>query len=93
MGGRYIGNIASMRIGGIVIGKIGIILFFWHLFRGEVDSDYYFGYASHQVMSVDSLILIGAGAVFYFWGRHRHIRMTAQTPDESDSVGKKRRKK
>lgn len=70
-----------MRMGGIVIGIIGVTLFLWHLFRGETDADYHFGYASHQVMSVDSPILIVAGAVFYFWGRRRHIRRTAQEPD------------
>ena len=70
-----------MRIGGIVIGVIGILLFFWHLFRGEVDPDYHLGYASHQIMSVDSLILIGAGAVFYFWGRRRSSGRRSDQPE------------
>ncbi len=61
----------------------GIMLFFWHLFRGEWDPAYKFGYASHQVMSVDSLILLIVGAAFYFWGKRRHQRRNA----ERESVG------
>ena len=63
-----------MKTGGIVIMIAGISLFFWHLFRGEWDPAYSIGYASHQVMSVDSLVLVILGAVFYFWGRRRHQR-------------------
>ncbi len=56
-----------MKTGGIGIIIAGITLFFWHLFRGEWDPAYRFGYASHQVMSVDSFILLIVGVVFYFW--------------------------
>ena len=73
-----------MKIGGIVIGIIGVMLFFWHLFRGEFDPNYHFGYASHQVMSVDSLILIAAGTVFYFWGKRRHIRRARERDQDKD---------
>jgi hypothetical protein len=61
-----------MKTGGIVFMITGIALFVWHLFRGEWDPARRFGYASHQVMSVDSIILVVIGAVFYFWGRRRH---------------------
>ena len=74
-----------MKIGGIVIGVAGILLFFWHLFRGMSNPDYGIGYASHPVMSVDSVILIVLGAIFYFWGRHRPQRTTLTDRDEDVS--------
>jgi hypothetical protein len=74
-----------MKIGGIVIGIAGILLFFWHLFKGTSNPDYSIGYASHPVMSVDSVILVVVGAIFYFWGRHRHKRNTLTTRDEDVS--------
>lgn len=67
-----------MKTGGIVIMIAGITLFVWHFFRGEWDPAYRIGYASHQVMSVDSFILLIVGAVFYFWGRRRHQRRNAE---------------
>ena len=71
-----------MKTGGIVIIIAGITLFVWHLFRGEWDPAYRFGYASHQVMSVDSFILVIVGTVFYFWGRRRYQRGKTQSePD------------
>ena len=60
-----------MKTGGIVIIIAGILLFAWHFFKGEFDPAYRSGYSSHQVMSVDSFILVIVGAVFYFWGRAR----------------------
>ena len=67
-----------MKRGGIVIMIAGITLFIWHFFRGEWDPDHRFGYASHQVMSVDSVILVVIGAVFYFWSRRRFRRRNAE---------------
>lgn len=69
-------DIPVMKLGGIVIAVGGVLLFFWHLLRGEFDPNTHSGYASHQVMSVDSLILVSVGAVFFFWGEHRHRRRT-----------------
>ncbi|MEP6945391.1 MAG: hypothetical protein ABJA02_05695 [Acidobacteriota bacterium] len=43
------------------------------------------GYASHQVRSVDSVILIVIGIVFFFWGRHRYKRKTLSTREEHAS--------
>jgi hypothetical protein len=73
-----------MKTGGIVIMIAGITLFVWHFFMGEWDSAHRFGYASHQVMSVDSFILVIVGAIFYLWGRRRHRgRSPKPKPDPS----------
>ena len=71
-----------MKTGGIIIMIAGITLVIWHLFRGEWDQTYRFGYASHQVMSVDGFILVLFGAVIYFWGGRRYQRGKTQSePD------------
>lgn len=72
-----------MKIGGIIIGIAGVVLFFWHLYLGGMDADFNFGYASHHVRSVDGVILVVVGVVFYIWGRHRYKRqmLTARRPN------------
>lgn len=62
-----------MKIGGIVISIIGIALFAWHLIRVSSNPDY-IGYASHQVMSVNGLIVFLFGMALYFMGRWRDKR-------------------
>jgi hypothetical protein len=62
-----------MKIGGIVISIIGIALFAWHLIRVSSNPDY-IGYASHQVMSVNGVIVFLFGIALYFMGRWRDKR-------------------
>ena len=76
-----------MRVGGLVIGIAGIVLFLWHLLRAAMASDPRSGYDSHQVMSVDSAILLGLGIIFYFLGRHRHRRRTNDADRKAVSSG------
>lgn len=59
-----------MKTGGIIIGIIGVALFIWHVIRVMSNPDYV-GYASHQVMSIDAVILIIFGTVLYFMGKRR----------------------
>lgn len=59
-----------MKTGGIIIGIIGATLFIWHLVK-VVSNPIYEGYASHQVMSIDAVILIIFGTVLYFMGKRR----------------------
>ena len=62
-----------MKTGGIVISVIGIALFAWHLIRVSSNPDYV-GYASHQVMSVNGVIVVAFGVTLYFMGRLRKKR-------------------
>ncbi len=62
-----------MKTGGIVISVIGIALFAWHLIRVSSNPDY-IGYASHQVMSVNGVIVLVFGVTLYFIGRWRKTR-------------------
>ncbi|MFZ1700972.1 MAG: hypothetical protein WBO10_04445 [Pyrinomonadaceae bacterium] len=55
-----------MKTGGIVISVIGIALFAWHLIRVSSNPDY-IGYASHQVMSVNGVIVLVFGVTFILW--------------------------
>jgi glycopeptide antibiotics resistance protein len=57
-----------MKTGGIFIGIIGATLFVWHLFKVMLNPDYE-GYASHQVMALNAVILIIFGTVLYFMGK------------------------
>lgn len=59
-----------MKTGGIVISIIGVTLVVWHLIQVGFDPDYE-GYASHQVMALNAVILIIFGTVIYFMGRRR----------------------
>ncbi len=62
-----------MKTGGIVISAIGIALFAWHLIRVSSNPDY-IGYASHQVMSVNGVLVLVFGVTLYFIGRWRNKR-------------------
>ena len=62
-----------MKTGGIVISVIGIALFSWHLIRVSSDPDY-IGYASHQVMSVNGVIVMVFGMVLDLMGTWRNER-------------------
>lgn len=57
-----------MKTGGIVLSVIGIALFTWHLIRVSSNPNYV-GYASHQVMSVNGVIVFVFGVCLYFMGR------------------------
>ena len=59
-----------MKTGGIVISIIGIALFAWHLIRVS-SNPHYIGYASHQVMSVNGVLVLVFGVTLYFIGRWR----------------------
>ena len=67
-----------MKTGGIIIGIIGATLFIWHLVKVVSNPDYE-GYASHQVMALNAVILMIFGTVIYFMGRWRlkHKRRSA----------------
>ncbi len=67
-----------MKTGGMVISVVGIALFIWHLIRVRYYPDYV-GYASHQVMSVDGLIVFVFGLALYFIGRWREKRKRTST--------------
>jgi len=67
-----------MKIGGLVISVIGIALFAWHLIRVSSNPDY-IGYASHQVMSINGVIVLVFGVSLYFMGRWRKKRRGSQT--------------
>lgn len=62
-----------MKTGGIVISVIGIALFTWHLIRVSSNPNYV-GSASHQVMSVNGVIVFIFGVSLYFMGRWRDKR-------------------
>ncbi len=62
-----------MKTGGIVISVIGLALFAWHLIRVSSNPNY-IGYASHQVMSINGLIVLVFGVTLYFMGRWRKKR-------------------
>ena len=63
-----------MKTGGIVVGIIGVTLLIWHLVK-VMSNPNYEGYASHQVMSVDAVILIIVGIGLYIFGkRNQRIR-------------------
>ena len=62
-----------MKTGGIVISAIGLALFAWHLIRVTSNPDY-IGYASHQVMSVNGVLVFVFGLTLYFMGRWRKNR-------------------
>ena len=62
-----------MKTGGIVISVIGITLFAWHLIRVSSNPEY-IGYASHQVMSVNGVLVFIFGVALYFIGRWRKAR-------------------
>lgn len=57
-----------MKTGGLIIGIIGATLFVWHLIKVGVNPDYE-GYASHQVMALNAVILIIFGSALYFMGK------------------------
>lgn len=59
-----------MKTGGIFIALIGGALFIWHLAKVAANPDYE-GYASHQVMSINAVVLVLFGAAIYFLGRRR----------------------
>jgi hypothetical protein len=67
-----------MKTGGIVISVIGIALFTWHLIRVSSNPNYV-GYASHQVMSVNGVIVFVFGVCLYFMGRWRDKRKVSST--------------
>ena len=73
-----------MKTGGLIIGIIGATLFVWHLIKVGVNPDYE-GYASHQVMALNAVILIIFGTVIYFMGRRRlkHKRRSAAVRDQN----------
>lgn len=62
-----------MKIGGIVIINIGATLFIWHLIKVGFNPDYV-GYASHQVMALNAVVVIIFGTVIYFMARRRERR-------------------
>lgn len=62
-----------MKTGGIVLSVIGAALFAWHLIRVRFNPDY-IGYASHQVMAVNSLVVLAFGVAIYLIGRRREKR-------------------
>jgi len=62
-----------MKTGGLVIGVIGMALFAWHLIRVSSNPNY-IGFASHQVMSVNGVLMLVFGAALYFVGRWRETR-------------------
>jgi hypothetical protein len=67
-----------MKPGGIVISVIGIALFAWHLIRVS-SNPHYIGYASHQVMSVNGVIVLVFGVTLYLMGRWREKRKGKST--------------
>lgn len=71
-----------MKTGGVIIGIIGAALFVWHLFKVVSNPDYE-GYASHQVMAMNAMILVVVGTGFYFWGRWRSNRYAKSAPRSS----------
>lgn len=73
-----------MKIGGIVIIIIGATLFIWHLIKVGFNPDYV-GYASHQVMALNAVLLIIFGTVIYFMGRWRvkHKKRSAAVRDQN----------
>lgn len=73
-----------MKTGGIIIGIIGATLFVWHLIKVGFNPDYV-GYASHQVMALNAVILIVFGTVIYFIGgrRLKHKRRGADVQDQN----------
>lgn len=62
-----------MKTGGIVISVIGIALFAWHVIRVSSNPDY-IGYASHQVMSINGVLVLVFGVTLYFIGSWRNKR-------------------
>ena len=62
-----------MQAWGIVISVIGIGLFLWHLIRVQINPDYE-GYASHQVMAMNGIVVLVFGIAIYFLGRWRKKR-------------------
>ena len=76
-------QIFVMKTGGIMIGIIGATLFIWHLVKVVSNPDYE-GYASHQVMAVNAVVLIIFGTVLYFMGKRRtkHKRRSAAVRDQ-----------
>ena len=70
-----------MKTGGIVVGIIGVSLFLWHLVRSNPN---YEGYASHQVMSIDAVILIIVGTFLYIIGKRRLKRKSPSVEIRDD---------
>lgn len=62
-----------MKTGGILIAILGAALFAWHLVRVQINPDYE-GYASHQVMAMNSLIVFVFGITLCFIGRWQKNR-------------------
>lgn len=54
---------------------IGIALFGWHLIRVNSNPNYV-GYASHQVMSVNGVVVLAFGLALYFMGGRRNRTKT-----------------
>jgi hypothetical protein len=67
-----------MKIGGLILSILGSGLFVWHMVRVRMNPDYE-GYASHQVMAMNAVILVIFGAVLYFVGRWREKRPSDST--------------
>ena len=74
-----------MKTGGIIIGIIGATLFIWHLAKVASNPDYE-GYASHQVMASNAVILLVFGTALYFMGKRRtkHKRRAAVRDESGD---------
>lgn len=62
-----------MKIGGIIIGLLGAILFGGHFILSEFYPEQY-GYFSHQVRAVDGVVVLVFGAAIHFIGMWRTNR-------------------
>lgn len=77
-----------MKTGGILIATVGAGLFVWHLVRVQINPNYE-GYASHQVMATNAVVVFVFGAVLYFISLRRQRRKRGvavlRRPKEMDS--------
>lgn len=60
-----------MKIGGIIVGIIGALLFVWHLAKVMTGADAGTGITTHHVMSLVGGVLMFAGIWLYIAGRKR----------------------
>lgn len=60
-----------MKIGGIIVGIIGALLFVWHLVKVMTGADEGTGITTHHVMSLVGGVLMFAGIWLYIAGRKR----------------------
>ncbi len=62
-----------MKTGGLFIAIVGAILFVRHLVRVRINPNYE-GYASHQVMAMNAVLVFVFGTILYFISRRRQTR-------------------